>query len=108
MSKTILIYVILLTIYSYEATNSSEPNEEVKCITPYRAAPDEIYCGTDGQDYDYLSYFECQQKTKYGKRVNLQLKHRGGCWKWEKHGYETYEVIGVSEFEVDLILIEYR
>lgn len=110
MDKTILIYVVLLTIYSNEATNSSEPDEveDVKCATPYSAAPDNIYCGTDARDYHYLSYFECKQKTKYGKRINLQLKHRGRCWIWEKYGYETYAVIFVSKFEVNSVLIEYR
>lgn len=102
MNKTILIYVVLLTIYSYEATNSSEPNDkEERCISPYALAPDRVYCGTDGLDYHYLSEFECIQKSKYGKRINLQLRHRGGCWIWEKNGFETYEVICVSKFEVE-------
>lgn len=102
MNKTILIYVVLLTIYSYDATNSSEPN--VKCETSYVAPnPRDFVCGSDGQDYLDRYDFECKQKTKYGKSVNLQLWHRGGCWIWEKHGFETSEVIWVSEFEVDFI-----
>lgn len=98
MNKTIVIYVVLLTIYSYEATNSSEPNKEASCETPYGLDPTNMYCGTDAQDYYYLSTLECEQKTKYGKSINLQLKHRGRCWIWEKHGYETYEVICVSKY----------
>lgn len=99
MNKTIVIYVVLLTIYSSEATNSSEPNEEKSCITPYGLySDDDVYCGTDAYNYYYLSVFECEQNSKYGKSINLQLKHRGRCWIWEKHGYETYEVICVSKF----------
>lgn len=108
MNKIILIYVVLLTIYSCEATNSSEPNEVENCETPYSIGNHRVFCGSDARDYYYLSYLECVRKTKYGKRINLQLKHRGRCWIWEKYGYETYLVIGVSKFEVHLILIEYR
>lgn len=108
MNKIILIYVVLLTVYSCEATNSSEPNKDVNCPTPYSGNSDGVFCGTDARDYYYRSTFECVRKNSYGRRINLQIKHRGRCWIWEKYGYKTYLVICVSKFEVHLILIEYR
>lgn len=97
MNKTIVIYVVLLTIYSYEATNSSESSKKVKCITPHTSDPTTYYCGTDAKNYYSLSTLECEKNTEYGKSINLQLKHSGKCWIWEKYGYETYQVICVSK-----------
>lgn len=69
----------------------------------HAADTNNIFCGTDNINYD-SSTLLCEMTTKYGKRINLQIKHRGRCWIWEEHGLETNGVIYVSKFEVDFII----
>lgn len=58
-------------------------------------------CGTNGVTYVNPSSLWCAQKEEYSKLINLQLKHDGACWIWEKHGIETSTVLFVS-IDVDL------
>lgn len=96
MNKIIFIYFVLMTTYS---------NAEYKCETSYDGLP--LVCGTDGKTYGNLGRLNCEiEETEYGKRINLQLKHDGACWIWEKYGYDTYAVILVSKFQRDLISID--
>lgn len=53
-------------------------------------------CGSDGITYKNIYYLWCKQKTEYGKRVNLQLKHPFRCFIWESYGIETTTFLFVS------------
>lgn len=64
------------------------------CQTPYESSP---VCGTDGVTYGNIWFLKCTQIEEYGKRVNLQLKHKMACWIWEEYGFETYTVLFVSQ-----------
>lgn len=78
-------------------------NMEPLCETNYSNDP---VCGTDGKDYGNLSFLRCESTTEYGRSVNLQLRHRCGCFIWEKYGIHTYIVLLVSELPIDSIAIE--
>lgn len=70
------------------------------CGTPYGfRSPFFGVCGTDNKNYFDLYHLMCEQTTKYGKRVNLQLKHHWECFTWDKYSDE----IKVSKLQVDSI-----
>lgn len=71
-----------------------------KCWMTMEANPRTV-CGTDGYDYKNIQYLRCVQTMEYGKRVNLQLSHRMGCWIWEQHGIETSTLCAVSILRID-------
>lgn len=73
--------------------------------TSYALGP--LICGSDGLDYRYIEDFQYKQKTKYRKRVKLQLRHRGGCWILKKCGYEDNKVLLASNRRIDSISILY-
>lgn len=93
MNKIIFICFILST--TYYSCDSMRERREVICNTFMMLHPG--VCGTDGRDYYDLETFKCVQRTERGKRINLQLRHEGGCWIWEQHGYETYTVLSVTK-----------
>lgn len=51
-------------------------------------------CGTDGKTYKNQFILRCAQNKEYGKRVNLELSHRGFCSPWE----ENTTILFVSYF----------
>lgn len=60
-------------------------------------------CGSGAMNNYYLETFECVYRTEHGKRINLQLRHEGGRWIWEKHGFETYTKLSVRKLQIDSI-----
>lgn len=68
---------------------------EMKCMSWY--GPNYDVCGTDGLTYTDPMQLHCIQEQEYGKRVNLQFKHDGPCWIWEKNGFETFTLFDVSK-----------
>lgn len=85
MTKIILIHFVLILFIRLSCQ---------KCEIAYSAGDN--VCGTDGKTYLNPSHLLCDQREEHGKRINLQLKHDGACWIWEKHGLETNTVIFVS------------
>lgn len=83
MKQIIFICLVFMTTGTY-----------AKCESTYEAKyyTDGI-CGTDGKSYIGMYEFLCAQKEEYGKRVNLQVKHRWPCFIWEKYGYETHTLV---------------
>lgn len=84
--------------WKIEAKSYWDPT--IKCGMAYEMYPRTV-CGTDGNDYHDLAYFRCAQTMEYGKRVNLQLRHEGSCWMWERHGIETSTLCFVSKLRID-------
>lgn len=52
------------------------------CETPYIARGWKFVCGTDNKTYDFTE-FDCISKGEYGVSVNLDIKHKGPCSKWD-------------------------
>lgn len=86
-----------------------EMDDGPSCTTLYtnNYGPGSV-CGTNNKDYPYLVNLQCEQQMEYGKQINLQLKHEGTCWIWERYGYETDTVLFVSILRIDSILRENR
>lgn len=106
MAKITLILFVILTTYSCylaEARSSIEISEKIMCETGYYIR--EI-CGTDGETYVNNDVLECTQKKEYGKRLNLQFKHYGRCWAFEKYGLEPCTVFCVRNFRSNSILTQ--
>lgn len=71
------------------------------CETPMVPWPDSLFyniCGTDGNSYYDIRHLECNQRTEYGKRVNLQFKHDGACFTW----YLLFRTLGRSPYFVSI------
>lgn len=66
-----------------------------KCWTPYDIRDICVKNSTFGETVNVYE-FDCMQKGLYGGSGNLQMKHKGACWIWEKYGYETSTVLFVS------------
>lgn len=101
----IFIYFVLVTTISYdwtqkhiEAKNLPEQKKiAYSCSVNINYYGNLEVCGTDGKTYFNWIKLECTQKTEYGKRVNLQLKHLFGCGSFN-HFIKKYEYLIVSNF----------
>lgn len=106
MIKIIFIYFVLSTTYYYSSAWLIEPMDTIKYECLMLTMRSSGVCGTDGKTYVDGLFLSCVQTKEYGNRVNLQLKHKGPCWIWEKYGYETYTVLSVSKLQIDSISSE--
>lgn len=77
------------------------------CGTPYiYGNPFFGVCGTDNEDYYDIYHLRCEQRSKYRKRLNLQLKHHWKCYTWESYREVIFAILQVNKRQIDLISIE--
>lgn len=62
-------------------------------------------CGSDRKTYRDKDVFECVQGTEYGKRVSLQLSHKGACFEWYLLWRSAQPFLIVSKMRIDLNLM---
>lgn len=103
MYKIIFIHFVLII------TNCESAVIRKGCIYLYDNWRLDLFsglCGTDGISYRDKIVFKCEQGTEYGKRVNLQLSHKGACFTWPLLWNTIFPFLIVSRLRSDLILIE--
>lgn len=105
MYKLIFIHFVLFITYC-ETSVTAEGCKFVR--DGWRRTLFSGLCATDGHTYRDKNIFKCVQESEYGKRVNLQLSHKGHCFEWPMLWKTIAPFLYVSRLSIELILIKNR